>query len=229
MRPIDVLKVPVLVLWDLLKFIVMYMPGNTGIKLRRHFYKRRFRACGANLVVDIGVSIEGHDCISVGDNVFIDKYCVISTGRNLVGNIRDIVNTSYTHKKGDIVIGNNVHIAQFSILMGYGGIQFDDKVVLSSGCKIYSLTNLAYDINDRSRIVTLMPYAQSEFLLSPVVLETNVWLGLNTIVMPGTIVGKDSFSVSNSVLTKRYVNNSYIEGTPSLRTRNRFSSSIRSD
>lgn len=216
------LKIPFIILCDLTKLVVVHTPGTTGIRLRRAYYQKRFKKCGNNLVVDVGVSIDSVELISVGDNVFIDKYCVIATGKRLIGSIEKKFNAEYRFEEGEIVIGSNVHVAQFCIVMGYGGVHFSDNVVLSAGSKIYSLTNTAYDLNDKSKVVSIMPYERANFLLSPVVLGRNVWLGLNTIVMPGVMIGQNSFCVSNSVVVNNFQENSYISGQPAKRIRDRF-------
>ncbi len=214
--------IPLIIIRDLLKFVIVYLPGTTGVQLRRIYYKTQFKSCGKNLIIDIGVSIDGPEHISVGDNVFIDKYCVISTGKEVSGKVEQKLNDCYKFEKGDIVIGSDIHLAQFCILMGYGGLHIENKVVLSAGCKIYTLTNTAYDLNDKGTIVSLMPYKNANFLMSPVVLEQNVWLGLETIVMPGVVIGQNSFCVSSSVLVNKFSENSYISGNPSKRIRERF-------
>lgn len=222
MNIVKIIRIPLLVIRDMAGFFIMYMPGPTGIVLRRLYYGRAFKRCGKNLVIGIGVSISGAEFISVGDNVYIDKYCVIATGKKLIGKIERKRNQDFNFIDGEIVIGDDVHIVQFCIIMGYGGVHIGNNCVLSADSKIYSLTNTAYDLNNKSRIVSLMPYAQANFLLSPVVLKFNVWLGLNTIVMPGVTVDKNSFSVSNSVLLGSFPENSYIAGQPAKRIRERF-------
>jgi acetyltransferase-like isoleucine patch superfamily enzyme len=222
MNIVKIIRIPLVVIKDMAGFFIMYMPGLTGIALRRLYYGRIFKRCGKNLVIDVGVSISGAELISVGDNVYIDKYCIIATGKKLIGDIKRKPNVAFNGKEGEIIIGDNIHIVQFCIIMGYGGVHIGNNCVLSASSKIYSLTNTAYDLNDKSRIVFLMPYAQANFLLSPVVLKFNVWLGLNTIVMPGVTVDKNSFSVSNSVLLDSFPENSYIAGQPAKRIRERF-------
>jgi len=198
------------------------MPGSFGFKVRYLYYRKRFKKCGKNVIIDLGVTIEGAELISVGDNVHIDKYCVISTGKTLNGKIQRKFNPSFNGEDGEIIIGNDVHIVQFCILMGYGGIEIGNNCVLSSGCKIYSLTNIAYDIEDKEKVISIMPYSQAPFLLSAVFLDDNNWLGLNTIVMPSVSIGKNSFSVSNSIIMNGFVDNSYISGNPAKCVRQRF-------
>lgn len=219
---IKLFKIPFIVLGDTVKFFIVNMPGSFGFKLRYLYYKKKFKKCGKNVTIDIGVSIEGEELISLGDNVYIDKYCIISTGKNLVGKIQRKPNPNFKREEGEIIIGNDIHIAQFCILMGYGGIEINSNCVLSSGCKIYSLTNTAYDIDNKEKIISIMPYSQAPFLLSPVFLGYNNWLGLNAIMMPSVSIGKNSFCTANSVIMNNFNENSYISGAPAKLVRQRF-------
>jgi len=219
---LKILKIPFIVFRDIFKLFIVYMPGGFGTKLRYIYYKNRFKECGKNLVIDVGVHIDGAELISIGDNVYIDKYCIISTGKKLTGKIRRKTNNSFKGQEGEIIIGSDIHIAQFCILMGYGGIKIANNCVLSSGCKIYSLTNTAYELENREKTISIMPYSQAPFLLSAVVFETNTWLGLNTIVMPSVSIGKDSFCTTNSLVMNDFAENSYIEGNPAKRVKERF-------
>lgn len=200
------------------------MPGSVGNRLRYLYFKNQFKKCGSNVIIDIGVQIEGAELISLGNNVHIDKYCIISTGKSLTGIINRKPNASFSGSEGEIIIGSNIHITQFCLIMGYGGVQIEDNCVLSANSKIYSLTNTSYDLEDRATVTSIMPYSQAHFLISPIVLNFNVWLGLNTIVMPGTHIGKNSFTVSNSVLIGQFPENSHIAGQPAKRVRSRFES-----
>jgi acetyltransferase-like isoleucine patch superfamily enzyme len=94
---------------------------------------------------------------------------------------------------------------------------------MSAGAKIYTLSNThMVDPAHPENIISIMPYDQAPFLLSPVVLHSNVWLGINVIVMPSVVIGKNSFCVSNSLLMKNFGENSYIAGQPASLIRNRF-------
>lgn len=223
---IKILKTPLIILRDIGKFFIIYMPGGFGNKLRYLYYKCKFKQCGINVTIDIGVSIDGAELISVGDNVYIDKYCIIATGQKLTGKIKRKPNKEFKGKEGEIIIGNNIHIAQFCILMGYGGIEMEDNCVMSSGCKVYSLTNTANDLDIPNEIISIMPYSQAPFLLSPIVLKENVWLGLNTIIMPSVIFKKNSFVVSNSLVCSSFEENSYIAGQPAKNVRERFKTEV---
>ena len=73
---------------NLLLLCIIYLPGKAGNKLRCAFYKRKLNHFGKNVIIGIGVRFIGHEFISIGDNVKIDDYCLIETGKNLKGNIK---------------------------------------------------------------------------------------------------------------------------------------------
>lgn len=223
MNFLKLLKAPFLLLRDIIKLFIIYLPGSMGIRLRYLYYKNKFKSCGENVVIDVGVHIDGVSLISVGNNVHIDKYCIITTGKKLTGKIKRKVNKEFSGCEGEIIIGNEIHIAQFCILMGYGGIEMKNNSVLSSGCKVYSLTNTAYDNEYRENVISIMPYSQAPFLLSPIVFGYNVWMGLNSVVMPSVSIGQNSFCTSGSTLMSSFPENSYISGQPANRIRDRFS------
>ena len=219
---LSVLKIPFQIFRDILKLVLIYLPGPTGIRLRRLYYQRKFKSCGLNLIVEVGVSIDGADLISVGDDVFIDKSCIIATGSEVQGKIFRRDNKDFLHQDGEFVLGSNIHICQGCVLIGHGGFSAADNSVFSAGCKVYSLTNLSSIPQKSHEIISIQPYSQAPFLISPVVFNENTWLGLNTIVMPGVSVGRNSFVVSNSLLLDSYPENSYISGQPAKKIKNRF-------
>jgi len=202
--------------------LIINIPGGLGVKLRYIYYKNKFKSCGKNLNIDVGVHFTGLNLISIGDNVYIDKYCIISTGEELIGNVTYKTNKEFDAKRGEILIGSDIHIAQFCIIIGFGGLVIEDKVVLSANTKLYSHTNTAYNLSNKSEVISLMPYSSAPFLNAPIILKKNVWLGLNTIVMPNVVIGVNSFSASNSLIMNSFYENSYIVGQPALKLKERF-------
>jgi acetyltransferase-like isoleucine patch superfamily enzyme len=201
---------------------IRHLPGNFGIILRRNYYKSKFKSCGSGLVIGVGVIIDGEDLITIGNNVVIDSYSIIATSKILIGDIRIKQNKFDILPMGEIHIGDNVHLVQYCVIMGHGGIVIKNNSTLSACTKLYSMSNLAYDPDKRDLITSIMPYSQAIFIVSQIVMEENVWLGLNTIVMPGVRIEKNSFSVANSVIINSFEENSYLKGNPAIKIKNRF-------
>ena len=59
-----------------------------------------FKSLGTNVLISNKVSIYGAEFISIGDNVRIDDFCILS---------------------GKITFGNNIHIGAGSVVIGGGG------------------------------------------------------------------------------------------------------------
>lgn len=199
---------------SLIKFFITFLPGEFGNYLRIKYYKKRFKKCGENVNIEIGVDIIGPEFITVGDNVSIDKYVFLHTGAIPYQKVTEKENNNFKNGRHEIEIGSDVHICPFCIISGYGGIKIDNNTVISSGSKLYSMSNTPFKLSKPEEKISLMPYNQAEYLVGPITLNTNVWVGLNVIIMPGCNIGKDSFIASNSIITKSYLENSYIKYVP---------------
>jgi acetyltransferase-like isoleucine patch superfamily enzyme len=222
-KTLEIVKAFLFAIKHVRSFFLTYMPGNTGVRWRYWYYQKRFKECGKNVIIGQGVIIDGAENISIGDNVHIDKYCVIEAGRAKITNRRKIKShNDHRITEGELIIGNNIHIVDFCMIVAHGGVLISDNCTLSAGTKIYSISNLAYDPDNRGKRISIMPYDQAFFFVAPVILEQNVWVGLNGIIMPGVCIGRDSFVASNSLVINSYPENSYIVGQPAKRIRERF-------
>jgi len=129
---------------------------------------------GNNVLISDKCSIYGTD-ISIGNNVRIDDFCILS---------------------GNIVLGNNIHIGAYSALYGKYGIIMEDYTGLSPRCIIFSATD---DFGGDYLISPMNPPEYTNVTGGPVVLEKFVQLGANVIVMPnltlstGAVIGAMSF------------------------------------
>ena len=79
-----------------------------------------FRSYGENVKISRKCSIYTPELISIGDNVRIDDFCILS---------------------GNIKFGNNIHISAYCALYGSQGIVFHDY----SGCSARSTIYWAMD------------------------------------------------------------------------------------
>lgn len=212
---------------EIYRSFIRWLDSDNGRRLRYSYYKKRLHFLGENVIIETGVFIIGAEYISIGDNSYIDKNCI------LVGCSPDFdisyrylkikKNSLYTGKKGEIFIGKECHLSQNTMLYGYGGIFIDDNSVLSAGSKVYSLTSMAYNPYDKSEIVSIMPYqGKSPTMIGPVVLGKNVWCGIDSVVSPGVYLGDNSFIKSQSIVNSSFASNTYAGGSPAIFIRNRF-------
>jgi len=212
---------------DLIRFFIIYAPGSLGRKLRYLYYRKRFKRCGKNVLIEEGVIIHNPESISVGDNVWIDRYSILMAGSV---DLKDVIckrreNRHFTGKSGELIIGSCVHIGTFNILQAHEGISIGNNVTTSAGVKLYSLSNYPYDQNHRE-IVTFANCMVKErnrvsYILSPIVVEDGVWIALDCLVLGGRI-GRNSFISSQSVVYHDIAENSYASGKPAQRIKDRF-------
>ncbi|GLI54147.1 acyltransferase [Thermodesulfovibrio yellowstonii] len=203
---------------EIIESMIRNVSGRLGLALRRRYYSKRFAKCGSNLQIDEGVIIRGVEYIFIGDNVWIDKHCILIAGKVDIPSERVKVrqNKSYKYKEGELHVGSNVHIAPQCIIQAHGGVSIGDYFTASAGSKIYSLSN---DVQG-CRYGTHSNY-DVKFIISPISIGENVWIGLNTIVLGGHI-GKNSFIAPNSVVLTDIEENSFASGNPAKKIKNRF-------
>jgi acetyltransferase-like isoleucine patch superfamily enzyme len=205
--------------FQIVESLIRNISGRLGIILRKKYYSNRFAKCGKNLQIDEGVIIQGSKDIHIGDNVWIDKYCILMAGKVTIPQeqVKVKQNKDYIYNEGELHIGSNVHIAPQCIIQAYAGISIGDYFTASAGCKIYSLSNdvenCKYGTNSNKKI---------NYIFSPLNIDDNVWLGLNSIVLSGVTIEKNSFISPNSIVMTKIRENSFSSGNPAMKIKDRF-------
>jgi acetyltransferase-like isoleucine patch superfamily enzyme len=197
-------------LWGLIEWFVIFFPNPLGFRLRYWFWKFRLKALGRNVRIGVGVKIAGPQYISIGSNCWIDDYVLITAGP--LGNdgrtVSRKVNPDYQHSEGEISIGNYVHLAPFVVLQGHAGIKIGDCLTIASGSKIYSVIHHYKNIDPETqpdesvlyKFVGLVPSEEQSLICSPVVIQDNAAVGLNSVILPGSVIGKNSWLGAQSLL-----------------------------
>lgn len=112
-----------------------------------------------------------HNCaaIRLGTRVRIDDFCVLSAGA------------------GGIHIGNHVHVAVFSSLIGAGEIRLDDFSNISSRVAIYSSTD---DFTGEAMTNPMVPAHFTNVTSAPVYIGRHVVIGTGSVVLPGCVLAE---------------------------------------
>lgn len=185
--------------------------GPLGVRLRRAYYRRRFKACGSNLTIDTGVSFEAPQLISAGDWLWIDKNVVIIAGAaNAAGDVTYIDNPDCAAGPGEVIIGDNTHVAIGCVIQGHGGVSIGPACTIGSGSMIYSLSNAVRSARTGPVVVEGSSLGR---VASPVAIGRNVWLGLNSIVI-GHSIGDDCFLKPMTVVVSHLAPNTVASGNP---------------
>ena len=141
-----------------------------------------FKYIGRKVLISRKASIYSAENISIGDNVRIDDFTILSASG------------------GNIEIKNHIHIAAFCNLIGKGGIVMDDYSGLSSRVSLYSATD---DFSGNYLIGPIMEESCNNVITGRIKLEKYCQIGTSSSVLPnvllgeGAILGAHSFAKSN--------------------------------
>jgi acetyltransferase-like isoleucine patch superfamily enzyme len=152
-----------------------------------------FKSIGQNVLISNKTSIYNPQNISIGNNVRIDDYCVVSAG------------------KEGIEIGNNVHIAVFCSLIGNGKIIFENFSGLSSRVSIYSSTD---DYSGNFLTNPTVDKKYTNIISGQVRLGKHVIIGSGSIILPNVNIDDYSSVGALSLINKDVQKFKIVAGTP---------------
>ncbi|MFT4771999.1 MAG: acetyltransferase-like isoleucine patch superfamily enzyme [Cryomorphaceae bacterium] len=155
-----------------------------------------FANIGENVLISNKCSIYNPHLISVGNNVRIDDFAVISPS-----------NESFE-------IGNFVHIATHCSLIGRASIKMKDFSGLSGRVSIYSSSD---DYSGEFMTNPTVPEEYSNVISKPVQLGKHVIVGAGTVILPGVSIG-DGSAISALALVNRDIPAGVISGGTPCRT-----------
>ncbi len=183
-------------------FFVIYLPGGLGRKIRYWYWSKKFKKCGKNVIIDEGVIIQNPEWISVGNNVWIDRYCVLIAGAPDVNTSARVFhikeNKYYKFSRGELVISDNVHIGPFCTIQAHGGVFIGKNAGIASGSRIYSLSYHYRNPTDPHdlfpyKFSPMVPIEEQCLISSPVVISDDCAIGLNSVILPGSVIKKGTW------------------------------------
>jgi acetyltransferase-like isoleucine patch superfamily enzyme len=164
-------------------------------KMKTTFYEAEelaelgFKRRGRNVLISRKASIYSPESVSLGDNVRIDDFCLVS---------------------GELTIGSHVHIGAYSALFGSFGIEMGDCTGLSPRCTIFSATD---DFGGNYLISPTVPAQYTRVTGGRVILKRFSQIGAGTTIFPhvtieeGVAVGAMSLVRSDLIAWGIYAGN----------------------
>lgn len=156
-----------------------------------------FATIGKNVLLSRKASIYSPAMISIGDNVRIDDFCILS---------------------GCIGIGSQVHISAYVALYGGMGITIEDYSGVSARTTIYSAVD---DFGGDYLIGPMCPVEMTHVMGGPVVLQKYVQVGASCVVMPSLTVAEGSVVGAMSFVNQSLASWGIYAGVPVRRLRDR--------
>ena len=156
------------------------------------------RTYGDNVKISRNACFYGTNQISIGNNVRIDDFCILS---------------------GNISIGNNVHIAAYTALYGgKEGIVVGDFANLSSRISVYSVSD---DYSGETLTNPTIPDKYKNLNSAPVKIGKHVIIGSTSVVLPGVNIADGSSFGSFSFINRDSEPWSVNVGIPFKKIKNR--------
>lgn len=136
-------------------------------------------AFGENVLISRKVSIYGAENISIGSNVRIDDFCILS---------------------GKIIIGSFIHIAAYTALYGgTKGVIIEDFANLSSRISVYSISD---DYSGESMTNPMIPDKYKNIQNEEVIIQRHVIIGSGCVVLPGVVLTEGSAFGAMSLINR---------------------------
>lgn len=159
-----------------------------------------FLSLGENIQISDRASFYGASRISLGSNVRIDDFCVLSAG------------------EGGIHIGDYVHIAVYSALIGAGAIKLSNYCNISSRVSIYSSSD---DYSGAAMTNPMVPTEYTNVKHADVFLGKHVIVGSGSIILPGAVLEEGVAVGALSLISKRCNAFGIYAGSPARRIKDR--------
>lgn len=171
-----------------------------GLLSREDIELMGFRRVGENSRLSDRASYYNCANIVIGDNVRIDDFCVLSAGI------------------GGIEIGNYIHIAVYTSLIGAGKITLRDFSNISSKVAIYSSND---DYSGASMTNPMVPETFTNVSHADVIIGRHVIIGSGSVVLPGVTLGDGVGIGALSLVSKSCNEFGLYSGVPARRIKER--------
>jgi len=152
-----------------------------------------FASVGENVLISDRASLYNCANISLGNNVRIDDFCVLSAGT------------------GGISIGNYIHIAVYSSLIGASSITLLDFCNISSKVAIYSSSD---DFSGKWMTNPTVPSEFTNVFHANVVIGRHAIIGSGAVILPGVVIEEGVAIAALSLVKKHCMAFGIYMGTP---------------
>lgn len=156
-----------------------------------------FKSIGKDCKISRKSSIYGCSHISIGDNVRIDDFCIIS---------------------GKVTLGSHIHISAYVALYGAEGIVFEDYTGISARSTIYSAMD---DFSGDYLIGPVHPESVTHVTGGTVIVKKYTQIGANVLVFPNLTIGEGCVVGACSMVRKDLAPWGIYYGIPAIRMKKR--------
>ncbi|EMI1450127.1 acyltransferase [Proteus mirabilis] len=158
-----------------------------------------FKSYGKNIKISEMARFYNPQKITLGNNVRIDEFCIVS---------------------GNVTLGNNIHLAVYSYITGCdSGVIMEDFSGLAYGVKVFTDSD---DYTGRSLTNPTIPDKYKPKKISkPILIQKHVIIGANSLVFPGVTIKEGCAIGANSMVTKTTKEWMVYSGSPAKELKSR--------
>lgn len=155
------------------------------------------KSYGKNVLISRFARIYSADNITIGDNVRIDDFCILS---------------------GSITLGSHIHISPYVALYGALGIEFEDYTGISAHSVVYSAMD---DFSGDYLVGSVHPEELTHVTGGKVLVKKFSQIGVNCVVFPNLTINDGVAVGACSLVTKSLHEWGVYIGTPARRLKER--------
>ena len=172
--------------------------NQTSFLSKKELIALGLKKCGSNVKISRKACLYGAENISIGTNVRVDDFCILS---------------------GNITICNNVHIAAYSALYGASeGIEICDFANISSRVCIYAISD---DFSGMSMTNPTIPNEYKLIYEKHVLIEKHAIIGSGSTILPGVKIAEGCAIGAMTLCKKNTLPWSIYAGIPARKIKNR--------
>lgn len=164
------------------------------------WYRLRLGALGKGCRIEPGVSLQYPGRIHIGAGVGIGRHVTlrantdqspgIRLGERVSINDAVVINAN----RGQVTLGERSWLGPFCLVYGNGGVTIGRNVLVAGHT---SINTVSHGI-ERCDI----PMNDQPLRIDPVVIEDDVWIGLNAVVLQGVTIGRGSVVGAGAVVNR---------------------------
>jgi len=159
-----------------------------------------FKSFGSNILISKFSRIYNPDNIVLGNSIRIDDFCILSASRE------------------PFILENNIHISAGVYLYGTGGITIKSYSNISSGTKLFSVSDT---FDGTCLIGPMVEESLRKVVKLPIIIEKYVIIGANCVILPGVHLGEGVAIGANSLVNKSCLSWNIYGGSPIKKLKDR--------
>lgn len=173
------------------------------MNIQTSFYSREelsqigLQSFGNDVLISRYARIYSPHEISIGDNVRIDDFCILS---------------------GEVKLGSHIHVSPYVALYGAMGIEFEDYTGISAHSVVYSAMD---DFGGEYLVGSIHPEEQTNVTGGKVLVKKFSQIGVNCVIFPNLTIDEGVAVGACSLVTKNLEPWGIYVGTPVRRIKDR--------